>query len=99
MQGSTKTFSIGLFVLITFIILAAIIVWLKPTIGDEGLTLHVRFINLDKINEGTRVNFAGQPVGSVYQILEIPDAREATHDGRVYIYEVVIKVDSHLDVL
>ncbi len=98
MQGSTKTFSIGLFVLITFIILAAIIVWLKPTIGDEGLTLHVRFINLDKINEGTRVNFAGQPVGSVYQILEIPDAREATHDGRVYIYEVVIKIDSHLDV-
>ena len=98
MQGSTKTFSIGLFVLITLIILAAVIIWLKPTIGDEGLTLHVRFINLDKINDGTRVNFAGQPVGSVYQILEIPDAREATHDGRVYIYEVILKVDSHLDV-
>jgi len=98
MQGSTKNFSIGLFVLMTFAILAGVILWLKPSVGDEGLTLNVRFMSLDKVNDGTRVTFAGQPVGIVHEIREVHDAREHTHDGRVYIYDVVLKVDSHLDV-
>lgn len=49
---------------------------------------------------GTRVTFAGKPVGEVVSIRELPDARTSrqAQNGEVYVYELVLKVDSGVDV-
>jgi phospholipid/cholesterol/gamma-HCH transport system substrate-binding protein len=98
MNGSTKTLMTGIFVLVSFLILVWVILWLEPSVGDEGQVIHVRFTNIDKINDGTRVTFAGQPVGVVYEVREVKDARLEPHDDRVYVYELTLHVDSELDV-
>ncbi len=98
MTSNWKNLAIGTFVLAAIMIFIWGLIWLTPQLGDEGQTLHVRFTNVDKINSGTRVTFAGQPVGEVSEVKEIDDARIDTHDGRVYIFEVTLKIDSGVDV-
>lgn len=92
--------------MISMLLLAAIfitifmILFLHPTVGNEEKRLRVRFANLDKVSVGTRVTFAGKPVGEVYSIKEIPDAvdNRISHDGVVYVYELVLRVDSLVNV-
>lgn len=98
MNARLKNLLIGVFVLVAIAILVWGLLWLSPQVGDEGQTLHVRFTNIDKISQGTRVTFAGQPVGEVHRIKEINDARLDTHDGKVYIFELTLRLDSHVDV-
>jgi ABC-type transport system involved in resistance to organic solvents, periplasmic component len=98
MKDSSKNFLIGLFVLASLSAFVWILLYLRPMVGDQGNTLRVRFNNIDKVTEGTRVTFAGQPVGEVVQISEVQDAREHPQDGKVYIYELTLKVDSSIDV-
>ena len=70
--------------------MVAMILFLKPTVGDGKKMLRVRFANIAGINVGTRVSFAGKPVGEVIPSEEIYNAREMPTDepGRVYIYEL-----------
>ncbi len=91
---------IGLFLMSGVILIIMIILFLKPSVGDGKETLYVRFSNINRINVGTRVTFAGKPVGEVVEIQEIHDAREQPVDsmGHVYFYQLVLKVDSHVKV-
>jgi phospholipid/cholesterol/gamma-HCH transport system substrate-binding protein len=100
MAGSFKNVLIGLFVLIGISIIVFMLLFLHPSVGDNAKTLLVRFSNIDKVNVGTRVTYAGHPVGEVVSIQEIPDARVARtpHDGQVYVYELTLKVDSGVNV-
>jgi phospholipid/cholesterol/gamma-HCH transport system substrate-binding protein len=75
--------------------------FLKPSVGDGKQTLYVRFSNVNQINVGTRVLFAGKPVGEVVAIQEIFDARKkpiADVLGEIYYYQLVLKVDSSVKV-
>ncbi len=96
MTDQLKNIFIGLFVVAAVTIVVALILFLKPTVGDGKKSLHVRFANIAGINLGTRVTFAGKPVGEVIAIREIENAREASIDklGKVYFYELALKVDS-----
>lgn len=99
MSDEIKNGLIGVFVIAGLAILVFIILFLHPQTGDEGQTLTVRFQDLDKINVGTRVNFAGRPVGEVVEIREIPAPRdELFHNEGIYPFEVVLKIDSHIRV-
>lgn len=73
---------------------------MHPRLGNEDKRLRVRFTNLDKVGIGTRVTFAGKPVGEVYSIEEIPEAikERQLHNGSVYVYDVVLRVDSSVNV-
>jgi phospholipid/cholesterol/gamma-HCH transport system substrate-binding protein len=100
-MNQSKNIIIGLFVLAAIAILVFILIYLHPSVGDMGRTLHVRFTNIDKINVGTRVNLGGKPVGEVVAIAEVPEARtkEIVPPGQVaYIYELTLKVDSHVKI-
>lgn len=95
MPDQVKNGLIGVFVMVGFAILVFIILFLHPQIGDEAKTLYVRFSDIDKVNVGTRVTFAGRPIGEVIQIRDV----SATRDGvlgkeRIYPYELVLKIDS-----
>lgn len=99
MVDQTKNILIGLFIVAAFSIVTFILLFLHPSMGDEGQVLHVRFTNIDKVNIGTRVLFAGHPVGEVVRIQEIPEAREhPDKDGKVYIFELTLKIDSGVEI-
>lgn len=100
MAASLKNILIGLFVITAIGIIIFMLLFLHPSVGDNAKTLRVRFTDIDKVNVGTRVTFAGKPVGEVISIHELPDARTSrtTKNGDIYVYELVLKVDSGVDV-
>ncbi|WP_039358807.1 MlaD family protein [Candidatus Protochlamydia amoebophila] len=100
MAASVKNILIGIFVLLALAIIVFLLLFLHPSVGDNAKTLRVRFTNIDKVNVGSRVTFAGKPVGEVVSIEEIPDARigRINHQGDVYIYQLTLKVDSSVSV-
>src|SRR5262249_31733252 len=57
---------------------------------------HVRFTDIDKVSIGTRVTYAGKPIGEVIAIDEIKDRDTARTDesGRIFIYDLTLRVDS-----
>ena len=100
MPDQAKNMLIGIFVTAACAIIIFVMMFLHPSVGDEGKLLHVRFANVDKISLGTRVTFAGKPVGEVIAIAELPDAdleRKLINDF-VYIYELTLRVDSGVNV-
>jgi phospholipid/cholesterol/gamma-HCH transport system substrate-binding protein len=101
MGEQTKNMLIGVFVVAASSVLIWLILFLKPSVGDGKETLYVRFSSINQINVGTRVLFAGRPVGEVVAIEEIFDARKKpTADvlGEIYTYQLVLKVDSSVKV-
>jgi phospholipid/cholesterol/gamma-HCH transport system substrate-binding protein len=98
MGNQLKNFLIGFFITLATAIVIFILMFLHPRVGDEGKVLHVRFTNIDKVNIGTRVTFAGRPVGEVVGIREIEFGREGRTDSsnRLYIYELELRVDSNI---
>ena len=100
MGEQTKNMLIGVFVLVACALVFWLVMFLKPHVGNNKETLYVRFSDINKINVGTRVMFAGKPVGEVAAIEEIHDARDQPTDelGRVYFYQLTLKVDSSVKV-
>jgi phospholipid/cholesterol/gamma-HCH transport system substrate-binding protein len=101
MNNSIKNFLIGLFLLGGLGIFAGLVMFLHPSVGDEKQTIYLRFSNINKINVGTRVLFAGKPVGVVTAVNEISHARETQPSdelGRLYFYQLTLKIDSKVHV-
>jgi phospholipid/cholesterol/gamma-HCH transport system substrate-binding protein len=99
MNERMKNILIGLFVLGATGIMIALVLFLKPTVGDGKKIMAVRFINISGISVGTRVTFAGRPIGEVIHVTELPKARdEADEQGRIYLYQLTLKIDSSVDV-
>lgn len=99
MPDQAKNMLIGIFVTAACAIVVFVLMFLHPSVGDEGKLLRVRFANIDKISIGTRVTFAGKPVGEVISIVELPDVdteRKAVN-GFVYVYELTLRVDSSVN--
>lgn len=100
MSDQTKNLLIGLFVLSACVLVVWFIMFLRPSVGDMSKTYFIRFSNINKISLGTRVTYAGKPVGEVVCIREIFKARQQPTDefGRLYVYELVVKVDSSISI-
>ncbi|MCB1181215.1 MAG: MCE family protein [Chlamydiia bacterium] len=100
MSERVKAIWIGTFILVAIMILAWLLMLLRPTVGDGGRTLRVRFTNIERVSVGTRVTFAGKPVGEVVKIEEIFEARNQPTDQfeSPYIYELILKIDSSVKV-
>lgn len=100
MNGPIKNMLVGIFILAAIAVSIATILFLKPTVGDGKQTLNVRFSDIGNLHVGTRVRFAGKPVGEVVAMKEIPDARQQPTDelGRVYFYQLTLHIDSKVKV-
>jgi phospholipid/cholesterol/gamma-HCH transport system substrate-binding protein len=96
MNSKIKNALIGLFVIVAIVAVVMIILFLNPSIGDGGKTLKARFTNISGINVGTRVTLAGRAVGEVTAIQPIKQGTDDRVDalGRVYFYQLTLKVDS-----
>lgn len=95
-----KNMLVGALILCAIALISVVILFLKPTIGDGKQTFYVRFSSINGLNVGTRVLFAGKPVGEVVALEEIKDARHQPTDelGRVYFYQLTLHVDSSVHV-
>ncbi len=100
MSDQTKNLLIGTFIIGACTLIVSFIMFLRPSVGDMEKTYHIRFSDINKIAVGTRVNYAGKPVGEVVDIKEIKDARKQPADkfGKLYTYELTIKVDSSVEI-
>ena len=99
MTDRWKNILIGTFVVAALSICAMLALFLKPTIGDGHKSIKVRFANISGINKGTRVTYAGRPVGEVAQIEEVPNARlDPDELGRIFSFQLVLRLDSSITV-
>ncbi|HRD54800.1 MAG TPA: MlaD family protein [Parachlamydiaceae bacterium] len=100
MIDQAKNFMIGLFVIAAISIVIFILLFLHPSVGNEELVLRVRFADIDKISVGTRVTFAGKPIGEVVAINEVEETEKDRigRDGKVYVYELILRADSSINV-
>ena len=100
MADQLKNLMIGLFVIAAAFIVIFILMFLHPRIGDEGKILHARFTDIDKVTIGTRVTYAGKPVGEVIEIKEVEEGRKGPRDanGHIYLYDLTLRVDSGVQV-
>lgn len=100
MGEQTKNMLVGFFILAACALTVSLILFLKPSVGDAKKTYVIRFSNINKIGVGTQVMYAGKPVGEVVAVDEIFDARKQPADslGRTYFYQLVIKVDSSVEI-
>lgn len=100
MGDQIKNMMVGIVMLAACAFTVALILFLKPSVGDEKKAYEVRFSNINGIGIGTRVMFAGKPVGEVVDVTEIANARKEPSDslGRIYFYQLTLKVDSSVTI-
>jgi phospholipid/cholesterol/gamma-HCH transport system substrate-binding protein len=100
MSESSKNIAIGCVVLVALSLLSWILLFLHPSFGDEGFEFHVRFPVIDKVSVGSRVTYAGRPVGKVLQIELLSQAsREAgSANDPIYAYDLLLGIDSSIHV-
>lgn len=100
MAEQMKNMMIGLFVIAAFSIIVFMLLFLHPSMGDEGQRLRVRFADIDKVNVGTRVTFAGKPVGEVIKIREVEETQLERREwkGDIYVYELELAVDTDVKI-
>lgn len=100
MNDRIKLFWLGVFLIAAIFVIGWLIIFLRPTYGNGETHLRVRFTNVDKVIVGTRVTFAGYPVGEVKRINEIANARETepNENNQFYFFELDLDVDSSVHV-
>jgi phospholipid/cholesterol/gamma-HCH transport system substrate-binding protein len=101
MGEQTKNMLIGVFIIAACTLIVWLIMFLKPSVGNGEQIVYVRFSDINKINVGTRVMYAGKPVGEVVAINPIVDSRQYPHTdilGRLYSYQLTLKIDSHVKI-
>lgn len=101
MGEQIKNMLIGIFAIAASLLIIWIILFLKPSVGDGKQILYVRFSDVNNIPVGTRVLFAGKPVGEVVAIQPISEARTKPSSdilGHLYYYQLELKIDSHVKV-
>lgn len=100
LPGKIKTMIIGAFTVGGIAVVVWAIFFFKPSVGDNKNRLTIKFANIESIDIGTRVTYAGRPAGEVVAINQIVNARDKSPDdyGRPYSYEVIIALDSSIQV-
>lgn len=101
MGEKTRNMAVGIFVIAASALIIWIILFLKPSVGDNKQILYVRFSDVNKIPIGTRVTFAGKPIGEVVAIQALPEARSKPSSdvlGHLYFYQLELRIDSHVKV-
>jgi phospholipid/cholesterol/gamma-HCH transport system substrate-binding protein len=100
MGQSQKNIAVGILTLAAIGLCVWVLLFLHPSLGDGGNIIRVRFSSIDKLAVGTRVDYAGKPVGEVVAIKTISDDRSTDTNDQdpIYAFELTLSVDSHIHV-
>jgi phospholipid/cholesterol/gamma-HCH transport system substrate-binding protein len=87
-------------VIIALAIVTRALLFLHPSPGDGKTKILVLFQSVDKIAPGTRVTFAGKPVGEVKRVDPVPNTTDQRQLLKcpIFPYEVLIAIDSSITV-
>src|SRR5574338_1167791 len=98
MAESSKNIAVGILVSCGIGLVVWVLLFLHPQFGDGDFKLHTRFTDIEKITVGTRVSYAGRPIGEVQAITPIPREEAPTANKRspIYCYDVELAIDSHV---
>jgi len=93
-----KNLSIGILATTAIGLVVWVLMFLHPSFGDGGKLLRVRFPNVDKVGVGTRVTYAGRPVGEVISMRMLPEERgkDRNEMDPIFAYELTLAIDSNL---
>ena len=91
MGDQIKNMLVGLLMIAACAFTISLILFLKPSVGDGKKTYTALFSNINGIGLGTRVTFAGKPVGEVIELDEVANARKQPFDksGKIYFYQLI----------
>ncbi len=100
LPGRVRTMIVGVFTVVGILVLVSAIFFFKPSLGDNKNKLTVNFANIEGIDVGTRVTYAGRPVGEVVAIAYIPreDENRIDNFGNPYAYQVSLRLDSSIHI-
>ncbi len=100
MESLIKNIMIALLVIGATVMVIFMILFLHPSLGNKERQLKVRFNNIEKVTVGTRVNFAGKPLGEVESIQLLKDviSQKISHNGTIYPYELTLIIDSNINI-
>lgn len=101
MNESAKNALIGFFIIAAASLAIWMLLFLHPSVGDGKQKLHVRFSYINQVDVGTRVTYAGLPIGQVTHIKELPVTQmrgKVDPLGRIYVYELTLAIDSEIKV-
>lgn len=96
MPDTSKNVAIGALVTFAVGLTLWVLLFLHPSFGDGKFRLHVRFSDIEKINVGTRVTYAGRAVGEVINIAQVPENQRtaSANPDAIYIYDLTLAIDS-----
>jgi len=101
MNQAQKNIAVGILTMAAIGLIVWVLLFLHPSLGDGGNIIRVRFPNIEKVAIGTRVEYAGKPVGEVVGIKTVSqDDRQADANEQdpIYAFEVTLAVDSHIHI-
>jgi phospholipid/cholesterol/gamma-HCH transport system substrate-binding protein len=101
MNESAKNALIGFFIIAAASLAIWMLLFLHPSVGNGDQKLNVRFSYIGQVAIGTRVTYAGRPIGQVTAIHEICDSRQVEKVdalGRLYVYQLTLAIDSGIKV-
>jgi len=101
MNESAKNALIGFFIIAAASLAIWMLLFLHPSVGNGKQKLDVRFSYIGQVALGTRVTYAGRPIGQVIAINEICDSRKGEKVdalGRLYVYQLKLAIDSSIKV-
>jgi len=101
MNESAKNALIGFFIIAASSLAIWMLLFLHPSVGDGKQKLHVRFSYINQVDVGTRVTYAGLPIGQVTHIEELPVEQmrgKVDSLGRIYVYQLTLAIDSNIKV-
>ncbi|MDB6081999.1 MAG: hypothetical protein JWO53_1271, partial [Chlamydiia bacterium] len=96
MRETTQNIAIGLVSTAAVFLVIWVLLFLHPSLGDNKSRVRVRFANIEKIGKGTRVTYAGKPIGEVIAIKMIPEAQRSENGDQndLFAYELTLGYDS-----
>lgn len=99
MSDRKKNIAIGITFTLGLSLILVGLLFLYPTFGDGSFRFHARFTDIEKVTKGTRVTFAGRPVGHVIAVNIIDRQSDKSHDQQqtgnaVYSYDLLLAIDS-----
>jgi phospholipid/cholesterol/gamma-HCH transport system substrate-binding protein len=93
-----KAALLGVFVLTALALLIWFVLFLRPIVGDGGKELTLYSPTLDGIVIGTRVTYAGKPVGEISEIEVLRSPKQKENSPTVYVFILKASVDSSLKI-
>jgi phospholipid/cholesterol/gamma-HCH transport system substrate-binding protein len=91
-----KAALLGVFVLTALALLIWFVLFLRPIVGDSGKELTIYSPTLDGIVIGTRVTYAGKPMGEVTAIETLSQPETRSGSSTIYVFRLEASVDSAL---